>query len=334
MFAFETLGRLSEDPLKSLWRLYGDSVETLWRLSGYLQPLSGDCLETPWRHSGHSVETLCLEILCRLSADSLETLWRLSGDPLKLKGTKNTTFLDYFKLGVAKNTSFLDYLTLQVAKNTTSFPTNLSSEMRTTLVFSSIRRSRARKTPVFLTILASGAKKQLFSWIKTKNAFSVQFECGRREPLWGSKVILFWPLEEPYSFVPTVRGKHNPNNKGKGTPTTILTYATVAKTQSKTMGSLKLCTQGRVRGIVHTYVCKKLPFFKALCCIFWICWFVFSKIGQNGRPGRREPPPRISFDETSRMVSVCKKNKICVQSVRVPFFLLPFFVFFFVFRLA
>ena len=30
---------------------------------------------------------------------------------------------------------------------------------------------------------------------------------------------------------------------------------------------------------------------------------ICQKIGQNGRPGRREPPRSISFDETSRMVS-------------------------------
>ena len=38
---------------------------------------------------------------------------------------------------------------------------------------------------------------------------------------------------------------------------------------------------------------------------------VFQKIGQNGRPGRREPPRSISFDETSRMVSVwCRRRKV------------------------
>ena len=31
---------------------------------------------------------------------------------------------------------------------------------------------------------------------------------------------------------------------------------------------------------------------------------VSSKIGQNGRPGRREPPRSISFDETNRIKSV------------------------------
>ena len=31
---------------------------------------------------------------------------------------------------------------------------------------------------------------------------------------------------------------------------------------------------------------------------------LFQKIGQNGRPGGREPPRSISFDETSRMVLV------------------------------
>ena len=36
---------------------------------------------------------------------------------------------------------------------------------------------------------------------------------------------------------------------------------------------------------------------------FWGDVFV-QKIGQNGRPGGREPPRSISFDETSRMVSV------------------------------
>ena len=30
----------------------------------------------------------------------------------------------------------------------------------------------------------------------------------------------------------------------------------------------------------------------------------FQKIGQNGRPGGREAPQSISFDETSRMVSI------------------------------
>ena len=30
----------------------------------------------------------------------------------------------------------------------------------------------------------------------------------------------------------------------------------------------------------------------------------FQKIGQNGRPGRQEPPRSTSFDETSRMVPV------------------------------
>ena len=74
------------------------ALETLWRLSGSLQPLSGFSLENPWRLCGDPLETLCLEILWRLSADSLEILWRRSGDPMKLKGTKNTTFLDYFKL--------------------------------------------------------------------------------------------------------------------------------------------------------------------------------------------------------------------------------------------
>ena len=34
------------------------------------------------------------------------------------------------------------------------------------------------------------------------------------------------------------------------------------------------------------------------------CWGVFQKIGQNGRPGGRESPGSISFDETSRMSSV------------------------------
>ena len=32
--------------------------------------------------------------------------------------------------------------------------------------------------------------------------------------------------------------------------------------------------------------------------------FFFETIGQNGRPGRREPPRSISFDEASRIKSV------------------------------
>ncbi len=31
---------------------------------------------------------------------------------------------------------------------------------------------------------------------------------------------------------------------------------------------------------------------------------IFQKIGQNGRPGRREPPQSISFDETNRIKAV------------------------------
>ena len=39
--------------------------------------------------------------------------------------------------------------------------------------------------------------------------------------------------------------------------------------------------------------------------LFLIClWVFFQKTGQNGRLGRQEPPQIISFDETSRMVSV------------------------------
>ena len=34
-----------------------------------------------------------------------------------------------------------------------------------------------------------------------------------------------------------------------------------------------------------------------------------TKIGQNGRPGRREPPESISFVETSRMISVWGRRR-------------------------
>ena len=40
-------------------------------------------------------------------------------------------------------------------------------------------------------------------------------------------------------------------------------------------------------------------------------WGVFQKIGQNGRPGGREPSRSTSFDETSRLESVWgRKRKI------------------------
>ena len=41
----------------------------------------------------------------------------------------------------------------------------------------------------------------------------------------------------------------------------------------------------------------------------------FSKIGQNGRPGRREPPRSISFDETSRMVPVWGRRQKVIFAV-------------------
>ena len=44
-------------------------------------------------------------------------------------------------------------------------------------------------------------------------------------------------------------------------------------------------------------------------CFFCFFGLIFEKIGQNGRPGRQEAPRRISFDETSRMVSVWGRTR-------------------------
>ena len=45
--------------------------------------------------------------------------------------------------------------------------------------------------------------------------------------------------------------------------------------------------------------------------VSFLCFFgvIFQKIGQKGRPGRQEPPRSISFDETSRMVSVWGRRR-------------------------
>ena len=45
-------------------------------------------------------------------------------------------------------------------------------------------------------------------------------------------------------------------------------------------------------------------FLKALRRVFFYFGVIFHKIGQNGRPGGREAPRSISFDETSRIKSV------------------------------